>query len=104
MKKYVSALLVIMAGLLFIVYSPGCKKMEYVTSTTSDLNIYSYIKADPAKYSSITKIVEKSGYAGFLDAYGSYTMFVPTDSAVSIYLTEVGHRPAFVFVYRPVFL
>jgi uncharacterized surface protein with fasciclin (FAS1) repeats len=90
MKKFVSALLIIGAGLLFIVYSPGCKKIEYVTSTTSDLNIYSYLKADPGKYSSITKIVEKSGYAGFLDAYGSYTMFVPTDSAVSIYLTEVG--------------
>jgi uncharacterized surface protein with fasciclin (FAS1) repeats len=89
MKKYLSILLCTMAGLLLIIYGPGCKKMEYVRSTTSDLNIYSYIKANPATYSSITKIVDKSGYAGFLDAYGSYTMFVPTDSAVSIYLTEV---------------
>jgi uncharacterized surface protein with fasciclin (FAS1) repeats len=33
--------------------------------------------------------VDKSGYAGFLNAYGSYTMFAPTDSAVNLYLTEV---------------
>ena len=56
MKKYLSALLVIVVGLLFITYSPGCKKMEYVTSTTSDLNIYSYLKANPDKYSSYQKL------------------------------------------------
>jgi uncharacterized surface protein with fasciclin (FAS1) repeats len=89
MKKYLSILLFTVVGLLFIIYSPGCKKLEYVQNTTSDLNIYSYIKTNPDKYSSITAIVDKSGYAGFLDAYGSYTMFVPTNDAVSIYLTEV---------------
>jgi uncharacterized surface protein with fasciclin (FAS1) repeats len=89
MKKYFSFLLVILVGLLLIAYGPGCKKIEYVTNTTSDLNIYSYLKANPGKYSSITAIVDKSGYAGFLNAYGSYTMFVPTDSAVSLYLTEI---------------
>lgn len=89
MKKYVSILLITAVGLLFITYGPGCKKMEYVTNTTGDLNIYSYLKAHPDKYTSMTAIVDKSGYAGFLNAYGSYTMFVPTDSAVSVYLTEV---------------
>jgi uncharacterized surface protein with fasciclin (FAS1) repeats len=89
MKKYLSILLVVVLALLFITYSPGCKKMEYVQNTTSDLNIYSYIKANPDKYSSVTTIVDKSGYSGFLDAYGSYTMFVPTNDAVSSYLAEV---------------
>jgi uncharacterized surface protein with fasciclin (FAS1) repeats len=89
MKKYLSILLVVVLALLFITYSPGCKKLEYVQNTTSDLNIYSYIKANPDKYSSVTTIVDKSGYSGFLDAYGSYTMFVPTNEAVSSYLTEV---------------
>jgi uncharacterized surface protein with fasciclin (FAS1) repeats len=89
MKKYLSVLLIILVGLAFIAYGPGCKKIEYVTNTTGDLNIYSYLKANPDKYTSITAIVDKSGYAGFLNAYGSYTMFVPTDNAVSLYLTEV---------------
>jgi uncharacterized surface protein with fasciclin (FAS1) repeats len=89
MKKYLSILASAIVGLLIIFYTGSCKKIKYVESTTTDLNIYGYIKANPTKYSSITAIVDKSGYAGFLNAYGSYTMFVPTDSAVSIYLTEV---------------
>jgi uncharacterized surface protein with fasciclin (FAS1) repeats len=89
MKKYLSMLLILVLALLFVTYSPGCKKLEYVQNTTSDLNIYSYIKANPDKYSSVTTIVDKSGYSGFLDAYGSYTMFVPTNEAVSSYLAEV---------------
>ncbi|MGF2412162.1 MAG: fasciclin domain-containing protein, partial [Ferruginibacter sp.] len=87
--KYLSTLVTIMLGLLIIFYTGSCKKIKYVESTTTDLNIYGYIKANPDKYSSIGTIVDKSGYAGFLNAYGSYTMFVPTDSAVKIYLTEV---------------
>ncbi|MEY2918223.1 MAG: hypothetical protein RIS73_1937 [Bacteroidota bacterium] len=89
MKKYLSILVTAVVGLLIIFYTSSCKKIKYVESTTTDLNIYGYIKSNPSKYTSITAIVDKSGYAGFLNAYGSYTMFVPTDSAVSIYLTEV---------------
>lgn len=89
MKKYLSIIGSAIVGLLIIFYTGSCKKIKYVESTTSDLNIYGYIKANPTKYSSITAIVDKSGYAGFLNAYGSYTMFVPTDSAVALYLTEV---------------
>ncbi|MBS1511527.1 MAG: fasciclin domain-containing protein [Bacteroidetes bacterium] len=90
MKKYLSILVTSVVSLLIIFYASSCKKIKYVEITTTDLNIYGYIKANPDKYSSITTIVDKSGYAGFLDAYGSYTMFVPTDSAVAIYLKEVG--------------
>jgi len=89
MKKYLSILGTVVVGLLIIFYTGSCKKIRYVESTTTDLNIYGYIKANPSKYSSIGTIVDKSGYAGFLNAYGSYTMFVPTDSAFSIYFTEV---------------
>jgi uncharacterized surface protein with fasciclin (FAS1) repeats len=89
MKKIVSILVVVLIGLSFIFYTGGCKKIEYVQSTTTDLNIYGYIKANPSKYASLTAIVDKSGYAGFLNAYGSYTMFLPTDSAFKIYFTEV---------------
>lgn len=89
MKKYVSIMLTAMVGLLIIFCADSCKKIKYVEATTTDLNIYGYMKSNPEKYSSIAQIVEKSGYSGFLNAYGSYTMFVPTDSAVKIYLTGV---------------
>ncbi len=89
MKKYVSITITAIAGLLIIFCANSCKKIKYVEATSTDLNIYGYIKANPDKYSAITQIVEKSGYSGFLNAYGSYTMFVPTDSAVKLYLTDV---------------
>ncbi len=89
MKKYFNIPAILAVVLVIMVCSGGCKKITYVESTTTDLNIYGYLKANPAKYSSITAIVDKSGYAGFLNAYGSYTMFVPTDSAVALYLIEV---------------
>lgn len=89
MKKLLSTAVTVMAGLLIMFCANSCKKIKYVEATTSDLNIYGYLKSNPDKYASITQIVEKSGYSGFLNAYGSYTMFVPTDSAVKIYLAEV---------------
>lgn len=89
MKKYLSIPVTAIVGLLIIFYTGSCKKITFVEGTTTDLNIYGYIKSKPDKYSSITAIVDKSGYAGFLNAYGSYTMFVPTDEAVKLYLTDV---------------
>ncbi len=89
MKKYLSITGTALVSLLIIFYANSCKKITYVESTTTDLNIYGYMKANPDKYSAIAQIVEKSGFSGFLNAYGGYTMFVPTDSAVKIYLTEV---------------
>lgn len=89
MKKYFNIPAILAVVLVIMVFSGGCKKITYVESTTTDLNIYGYLKANPDKYSSITAIVDKSGYSGFLNAYGSYTMFAPTDSAVSVYLTGI---------------
>ncbi len=75
---------------LSIVFVNSCKKKIVDIYTTSDVNIYDYLVQHPKTFSSMKTIVDKSGYAGFLNAYGSYTMFVPTDSAVSLYLTQVG--------------
>lgn len=67
----------------------SCKKVEIVGSTTSDVNIYDYLKQNPSQFSLFAKIVEKSGYSGFLNAYGGYTIFTPTDDGVKAYLTDV---------------
>lgn len=67
----------------------SCQKVQFVDATTADVNIYDYLKQNPSQFSLFTKIVEKSGYAGFLNAYGGYTLFAPTDDGVKAYLTEV---------------
>jgi len=89
MKQNVNRILIIVISVIFLAYGIGCHKVKIVTTTTSDLNIYPYLQANPTEFSEWTKIVEKSGYAGFLTAYGSYTMFAPTNDAVHLYLTEV---------------
>lgn len=89
MKKLLCSLSIIGFCFLGITYYSSCKKVAIVTSTTPDVNIYDYLKQHPDSFSSIATIVEKSGYGGFLNAYGSYTMFAPTNSAVKIYLTEI---------------
>jgi uncharacterized surface protein with fasciclin (FAS1) repeats len=87
MKKYIHTLVLAMAGIAMVCYYSSCKKVDIVKSTTTDVNIYEYFKENPDSFSLWLKIVDKSGYAGFLNAYGSYTMFAPTNSGVQKYLT-----------------
>jgi len=89
MKKNISKITFIAVSMICIAYISGCHKVKIVTATTSDLNIYPYLKGNPTQFSEWAKIVDKSGYAGFLTAYGAYTMFAPTNDAVHLYLTDV---------------
>jgi uncharacterized surface protein with fasciclin (FAS1) repeats len=90
MKKSITSLAFVIAALVFITLYDSCKKINVVTSTTSDVNIYDYLKQNPDSFSQLVKIIDKSGYSGFLNAYGSYTIFAPTNTAVQKYLASVG--------------
>lgn len=89
MKKIIYSLVCAACSLLLMLVYSSCKKIEIVESTTTDVNMYDYLKRNPDKYSSFVKIVDKSGYAGFLNAYGSYTLFAPTNSGVEAYLKDI---------------
>lgn len=89
MKKNISLITFLAVSMMYIISFTNCKKINLDRNTTSDVNMYPYVVANPAQYSLWVKIIEKSGYAGFLTAYGSYTMFAPTDDAVKLYLTDV---------------
>ena len=89
MKRIIYGIVFTIAGSLLMLHLGSCKKVSIVESTTTDVNIYDYLKKNPDKYSSFVKIIDKSGYAGFLNAYGSYTVFAPTNDAVALYLTDV---------------
>lgn len=88
MKKYIQASLLVSCCIVSSVWYSSCKKVDIVTSTTTDVNIYEYLVQHPDKYSDLVKIVDKSGYSGFLNAYGSYTIFAPTNDGVQLYLKE----------------
>src|SRR5262245_40110437 len=86
MRKFIHISLIIALAAIIIA---SCKKVEIKTTTTDVVNIYEYLVTHPDQYSSMGKIVEKSGYSGFLNAYGSYTLFAPTNDAVQKYMTTI---------------
>ncbi|WP_311951407.1 fasciclin domain-containing protein [Mucilaginibacter terrae] len=63
----------------------SCKREALTYTTTSTVNMYSYIKQNP-DYSLFKQIVDKAGYASYLDAYGAYTLFVSNNAGVNAYL------------------
>lgn len=88
MKKLLTGITVMAVSMLFFLNFSSCKKTEIDVLTTSDLNIYPYLQSK-SEFSDWVKIIDKSGYAGFLTAYGSYTMFAPTNDAVKLFLTDI---------------
>lgn len=90
MKAKNSLLLVLLAGVFALSYMFSCKKIDIVTATTEDVNIYDYLVKNGDKYSDFAKMIEKAGYADFLNAYGSYTVFAPTNDGIKAYLQETG--------------
>src|SRR5688572_1535604 len=69
---------------------PGCKKVEYTMSTTSDVNIVGYLEKYPDSFSLFRQILERTETAAFLNAYGAYTCFAPTNSGVQKWLSRIG--------------
>ena len=50
-----------------------------------------FIKADDAQFSDFRTILTRANYLSMLDTYGTYTVFVPTNDAVSRYLADNGY-------------
>lgn len=86
--------LFIIAGIISIylasVVAPGCKKLNIVETTTSDVNIVGYLDKHLDSFSLFRQILERTGTSAFLNAYGAYTCFAPTNSGVTTYLKNIG--------------
>jgi uncharacterized surface protein with fasciclin (FAS1) repeats len=68
----------------------ACKRESYTQTTNDDVNITGYLDKFPDKFSLMKQIVEQSGTAGFLGAYGKYTLFTPTNDAITAWLKAKG--------------
>jgi uncharacterized surface protein with fasciclin (FAS1) repeats len=67
---------------------PACKKMEYTPHTTGDVNIVGYLQKSPDSFSLFKQILDITGNSSFLNAYGAYTVFAPTNSGVKAWLAK----------------
>ncbi len=79
------------ALLVIIAMVSSCKKQAIRETTTTDVNILQYLQQDSLqRFTSLVAIIYKVGYNDFLNAYGTYTLFAPTNDAVAAYLKQVG--------------
>jgi len=89
LTKYVASI-VLFWGVL-IAFTRCSDEVSIDPTTTNITNMYSYMKENTTtSYSQFSTVVEKAGYDVFLNAYGTYTLFLPTDEGVKAYLSSVG--------------
>ncbi len=90
MKKsflYISFL----AGCFFILFGTiRCTKEHFTQLTTTDVNIVDYMRRYPSQFSEFVKILDRTNISPFLNAYGTYTCFAPTNDAIKLYLAKIG--------------
>lgn len=72
------------------VLSTACKKTEIRSATTDDVNIVDYLTQHADEFSEFSKIIRLAGAQGYLNAYGTYTLFAPTNAGVKTYLSKYG--------------
>ena len=83
----ISAVSVVLAIVLCI---GGCKKDNFSSGTTADVNIVGYLRNHLDSFSLFQQILDRTGYTPFLNAYGKYTCFAPTNNGVQSWLTSIG--------------
>ncbi|MCJ8165934.1 fasciclin domain-containing protein [Pontibacter sp. E15-1] len=78
------------ACLLMVTVLWGCQEEYLETSTTTDVNMTGYFEKNQEQFSEFSKILELTGNAGYLGAYGAYTLFAPNNDAVRLYMQDKG--------------
>ena len=89
MKIIVKSLTAILIGVFFFTLT-GCEKQHIDYLTTSDVNIVDYLRRYPDKYSELVKVLDRTNISPYLNAYGTYTCFAPTNDAFKTYLSQIG--------------
>ncbi|RXK61802.1 DUF5108 domain-containing protein [Lacibacter luteus] len=90
MKRNIVLALASVAVIALLMSAPGCRKIKIEESTTGDVNIVGYLDKNLDSFSLFRQILERTGNAAFLNAYGAYTCFAPTNSGVKTYLAGLG--------------
>lgn len=88
MKRNFTIMLLGLSSLLVCLLA--CRKSTVVQNTSQVVNITQYLSNNPDQFSELSKILKLSETASFLDAYGSYTLFAPTNTAIKDYLQAKG--------------
>lgn len=86
-NKYSPLQVFIFSALLAACFIGSCKKPDIRLNTTDDVNIASYLAKNSDSFSLWKEILDRTETSSFLDAYGSYTVFAPTNAGVTRWLS-----------------
>ncbi len=89
-KHFFFAAFICLCSFVAVSMFTGCKKQSLEYKTTSDVNIVDYLRGYPNQFSEFVKILDRTNISPFLNAYGAYTCFAPTNSAMKLYLKKIG--------------
>lgn len=67
----------------------SCTEQKIKEGTDKTPNITEYLRENP-DYSMFLEILDLTNYASFMNTYGTYTLFLPTNDAVKQYLVDLG--------------
>lgn len=76
-------------GLFLTLALLNCSTDKIKELTDETLNVTDYLKEND-EYSMFLEMLEITNYASFMNTYGTYTVFLPTNDAVKKYLSDVG--------------
>ncbi|MGQ7946865.1 fasciclin domain-containing protein [Flavobacterium sp. WC2509] len=74
---------------LIVLVFQSCSEQQIKEGTDKTPNITEYLRANP-EYSLFLEILDITDYASFMNTYGTYTLFLPTNDAVKQYLADLG--------------
>lgn len=66
----------------------NCSKNNIIETTSTDKNIVDYLVDNSSRFSLLINILEKTNTDGYLNAYGTYTFFAPTNDAINLWLKD----------------
>ncbi|MDQ5951232.1 MAG: hypothetical protein QG639_509, partial [Patescibacteria group bacterium] len=67
----------------------NCSDEKLKETTDETLNITEYLKQNP-DYSLFLELLDITNYSSYMNTYGTFTMFLPTNRAMNQYLKDVG--------------
>ncbi|MBK7100126.1 MAG: fasciclin domain-containing protein [Sphingobacteriales bacterium] len=76
--------------ILVYLFMISCNKTIYREATTDEVNIAGFFDNNSETFSLFTDMLTKAKAYGFLSAYGTYTVFAPTNDAVNSWIKDKG--------------
>lgn len=85
LPKLMRLTLVVFLTLAFL----NCTSEKINERTDETVNITDFLRQND-EYSMFLEMLEITNYSSFMNTYGTYTLFLPTNTAVKQYLTDIG--------------